>query len=168
MNGRCIALAASRCGEPRLATDSEHLDREALASERARDDIQPDAVAPDCDEVGDVKLTRDEGDLDFGVGVDDLGVARYPNEAVCPTERSDGTAALPHRIRGQAAVRSPHETDQQILETAALRRNLVRQERGHALSMSGCQPGELANHGRHELVESEYRGSRKSGKDHHR
>ena len=164
----CVAFPASRRRHAGLTPDGHHLHTEPVAGEGGRDRIEPHAVAPDHHEVRQRQLAAQEGYRDLAVGLDDLGVARDPDEAVRSAECGDASAALPHGIGGEAPGGSAHQPDQQVLESPALGQRLLGQPRRDHLARARSGSRKLSDHWGHELVEGEDRRRRKSRQDHHR
>ncbi len=123
-------------------------------------------MAADHDEIRHRNLASDQRDLDRRPGLDELRVAVDSDEAVGATEARHAAASLAHRIGGQATLLVLDESDEQIFQPAAFTLRLDRQPGGSGLAVFVRMPGEIAEQGRHELVEREDRRGRKAGQDH--
>ena len=101
VDARDIAFAAlggvQSCG----AADGEKLRAHASLLQFAEQVVEPDAVAADHDEIGQLQFAAEKLHVDDRAGLDDLFVPADRREAVGAAERRDAAGPLSHRIRGE-------------------------------------------------------------------
>ena len=165
MDGGDIAFSAPRGGETAHTANVENLDRKTIGFETRGNDVQPDAVAADDNQIRRSMGTADDLYIDRRPGRDALCVLSDRDEAIGLRERGDRTGTLCDRIGDERTVHGAGQRDHQKFRAAKLRGNPHWQCRRDLLLALGRETGKGPDDGCYELMERENRRGRKAGQD---
>ncbi len=172
VNAGDIAFAAFGRVEAAGAAYGKKLRADAVLLQFAEEVVEPNALAADDDEIGQLKVAAQKLDADDGSGLNDLFVAADGGESVGAAEGGDTARPLAHGIcrKGYPAVVRCclHQPDEEVFRSADLAVHFDGETSLNNCARLRTPAGEQPDDRRDEFMKRKDRRGREPGQHHDR